>query len=54
MDALSHNLEALCSPFYHPMAEGIAVEGIRLVQEFLPRAVADGSDPDALRSESEF
>ncbi|MCP4008169.1 MAG: iron-containing alcohol dehydrogenase [Proteobacteria bacterium] len=47
MDALSHNLEALCSPFYHPMAEGIAVEGIRLVQEFLPRAVADGSDIEA-------
>jgi alcohol dehydrogenase class IV len=47
MDALSHNLEALCSPFYHPMAEGIAVEGIRLVQEYLPRAVADGSDIEA-------
>ena len=47
MDALSHNLEALCSPFYHPMGEGIAVEGIRLVQEFLPRAVADGSDIEA-------
>jgi alcohol dehydrogenase class IV len=44
MDALSHNLEALCSPFYHPMAEGIAVEGIRLVQEYLPQAVKDGSD----------
>jgi len=47
MDALSHNLEALCSPFYHPMAEGIAVEGIRLVQKFLPRAVADGTDIEA-------
>ena len=47
MDALSHNLEAYCSPFYHPMAAGIAVEGIRLVQEFLPRAVADGSDIEA-------
>jgi alcohol dehydrogenase class IV len=47
MDALSHNLEALCSPFYHPMAEGIAIEGIRMVQEYLPRAVADGSDIDA-------
>lgn len=44
MDALSHNLEALCSPFYHPLAEGIAVEGIRMVQEYLPRATADGSD----------
>lgn len=47
MDALSHNLEALCSPFYHPMAEGIAVEGIRLVKEYLPTAVADGSNVDA-------
>jgi alcohol dehydrogenase class IV len=47
MDALSHNLEALCSPFYHPMAEGIAVEGIRLVQEYLPAAVADGSNIEA-------
>ncbi len=47
MDALSHSLEALCSPFYHPMAEGIAVEGIRLVKEYLPRAVADGNDIEA-------
>ena len=44
MDALSHNLEAYCSPFFHPMAEGIAVEGIRLVKEYLPAAVTDGSD----------
>ncbi|MBU6952656.1 iron-containing alcohol dehydrogenase [Hahella sp. HN01] len=47
MDALSHNLEALCSPFYHPLAEGIAVEGIRLVKDYLPRAVADGADIEA-------
>jgi alcohol dehydrogenase class IV len=47
MDALSHNLEALCSPFYHPMAEGIAIEGIRLVKEYLPRAVANGRDIEA-------
>lgn len=47
MDALSHNLEALCSPFYHPMAEGIAVEGIRLVQQYLPTAVADGTNLEA-------
>lgn len=47
MDALSHNLEALCSPFYHPMAAGIAMEGIRLVQQYLPRAVADGNDIEA-------
>ena len=47
MDALSHNLEALCSPFYHPMAEGIAVEGCRLVAKYLPRATADGGDLEA-------
>lgn len=47
MDALSHNLEALCSSFYHPMAEGIAIEGIRLVKEFLPQAVSDGSNLEA-------
>ena len=47
MDALSHNLEALCSPFYHPMAEGIAIEGISLVHRHLPRAVAEGSDIEA-------
>jgi alcohol dehydrogenase class IV len=47
MDALSHNLEALCSPFYHPMATGIAMEGIRLVKEYLPGAVEDGRDIEA-------
>ena len=47
MDALSHNLEAFCAPGYHPMARGIAVEGIRLVKEWLPRAYADGTDMDA-------
>ncbi len=44
MDALSHNLEAYCSPLFHPLAQGIAVEGIRLVKEWLPRACADGTD----------
>lgn len=47
MDALSHNLEAYCSPFYHPMADGIAMEGMRLVKDFLPRAVANGNDLEA-------
>lgn len=47
MDALSHNLEALCAPGYHPMAEGIAMEGIRLIHQYLPRAVRDGSDLEA-------
>lgn len=47
MDALAHCLEAYCAPGFHPMAEGIAVEGIRLVQENLPRAYRDGSDLEA-------
>ena len=47
MDALSHSLEAYCSPFYHPMAVGIAVEGIRLVKDYLPRACENGSDLEA-------
>lgn len=47
LDALAHNLEAYCSPFYHPMAAGIAVEGIRLVKQFLPRAFNDGTDIEA-------
>ncbi|SDI10289.1 hypothetical protein SAMN05216603_12145 [Pseudomonas benzenivorans] len=47
MDALSHSLEAYCSPLFHPMAEGIALEGMRLVQQYLPRAVAKGSDVEA-------
>jgi alcohol dehydrogenase class IV len=47
MDALSHNLEAYCAPGYHPMAEGIAVEGMRLIKEYLPRAVANGQDIEA-------
>jgi len=47
MDALSHNLEAYCSPFYHPMAQGIAVEGVRLVKSYLERAVTDGHDLEA-------
>ena len=47
LDALSHCLEAYCAPGYHPMADGIAVEGMRLVQEWLPKAVADGTNLEA-------
>jgi alcohol dehydrogenase len=47
MDALAHCIEALCAPGFHPMADGIAVEGIRLVREYLPRAVKTGSDIEA-------
>lgn len=44
IDALTHAIEALCAPNYHPMAVGIAIEACRLVFENLPRAVADGTD----------
>ena len=44
MDALSHCLEAYCAPGYHPMADGIAVEGARLVHENLRIAVRDGGN----------
>ena len=47
MDALSHNLEAWCSPVFHPMAHGIALEGMRLVKEWLPAACRDGTDLSA-------
>jgi alcohol dehydrogenase class IV len=47
IDALSHNLEALCAPGYHPMADGIAFEGIKKVYGALERACADGGDIDA-------
>ncbi len=44
MDALAHNLEAFCAPGYHPFADGIALEGLRLVKEWLPVAVAEGAN----------
>lgn len=44
MDALAHCLEAYCAPSYHPMGQGIALEGIRLVFENLPKAYTEGSD----------
>ncbi len=44
MDAFSHCLEAYCVPSYHPLADGIAIEGMRLVSENLARAVKDGGD----------
>ena len=47
MDALSHCLEAWCSPFFHPLGEGIALEGMRLVKEWLPVAVSDGKNINA-------
>ena len=47
MDALSHCLEAYCAAGFHPLAEGIAVEGMRLIKAYLPRAVYDGTDIEA-------
>ena len=47
MDALAHNLEAYCAPGYHPMADGIALEGIRLIKGCLIKAVEDGSNLEA-------
>ncbi|PIY73922.1 MAG: alcohol dehydrogenase [Rhodobacterales bacterium CG_4_10_14_0_8_um_filter_70_9] len=44
MDAFAHCLEAYCSPFYHPMSQGIALEGMRLVNENLRRVVAAPDD----------
>jgi len=44
IDALTHCMEAYCSPVYHPMAEAVAVKGMQLIKQFLPLAVADGSD----------
>ncbi len=47
MDALAHCLEAYSSPFYHPMSQGIALEGMRLVFENLPKVYADPNDLEA-------
>jgi len=46
-DALAHCLEAYCAPGYHPLADGIGVEGIRLVLENLPKVVANPNDIEA-------
>ncbi len=47
MDALAHCFEAYCVKAFHPLADGVALEGIRIVDTYLPRAVADGSDLEA-------
>ncbi|KEJ88514.1 iron-containing alcohol dehydrogenase [Sulfitobacter donghicola] len=47
LDAFAHCVEAYCSPHYHPMSQGMALEGMRLVKEYLPRAYADGTDIEA-------
>ncbi|HYB32445.1 MAG TPA: iron-containing alcohol dehydrogenase [Steroidobacteraceae bacterium] len=47
MDALVHCFEAFCAPGFHPIADGIALEGMRLIQVYLPRAYDDGQDLEA-------
>jgi alcohol dehydrogenase len=47
MDALAHNIEAYCAPFYHPLAVGVALEGMRLVKDNLANAVKKPKDLDA-------
>ena len=47
MDALSHSLEAFFAPAYHPLARGVAVEGARLVKDWLALAVRDGANIEA-------
>lgn len=47
MDAFAHCLEAYCSPSYHPMSQGIALEGLRLVKENLPKAYEDRENQEA-------
>ncbi|MBR9843348.1 MAG: iron-containing alcohol dehydrogenase [Rhodobacteraceae bacterium] len=47
LDAFAHCVEAYSSPHYHPMSQGIALEGMRLVKDYLPRAYADGADLEA-------
>jgi 4-hydroxybutyrate dehydrogenase len=47
LDAFAHCVEAFSSPHFHPMSQGIALEGMRLVKEYLPRAFKDGTDIEA-------
>jgi alcohol dehydrogenase class IV len=47
MDAFAHCFEAYCAPGFHPLADGIALEGMRLIQTYLPRAYDDGTDIEA-------
>ena len=47
MDALVHCLEAYCATGYHPIADGVALEGLKLIRHWLPRAFADGTDLEA-------
>ncbi|MBV8769053.1 MAG: iron-containing alcohol dehydrogenase [Hyphomicrobiales bacterium] len=46
-DALAHCFEAYCAPGFHPLSDGIALEGMRLIKEYLPRAYKNGADVEA-------
>ncbi len=50
MDALAHNLEAYCAPSYHPMADGIALEGMKIIKEWLLEAVNNGTNIEARKN----
>ncbi len=47
LDAFAHCVEAFSSPHYHPMSQGMALEGMRLVKDYLPRAYENGADIEA-------
>jgi alcohol dehydrogenase class IV len=47
MDALAHCFEAYCVDAFHPLADGVALEGLRIIKQYLPRAVANGADLEA-------
>ncbi|WP_112322199.1 iron-containing alcohol dehydrogenase [Oceanibium sediminis] len=47
LDAFAHCVEAYSSPHFHPMSQGIALEGMRLIKDYLPRAYKDGTDLEA-------
>ena len=47
MDAFVHCFEALCAPGFHPLADGVALEGLRIIHRYLPRACRDGGDIEA-------
>jgi alcohol dehydrogenase class IV len=47
LDAFVHCFEAFCAPGFHPLADGVALEGLRLINRYLPRACANGGDIEA-------
>ena len=47
LDAFAHCVEAYCSPHYHPMSQGMALEGMRIVKKYLPIAYSDGANIEA-------